>query len=52
MGIKVTNTQPTFKVGAWGEVFPAGSVVKSPPANTRDMGSIPGPGRSHTSQGN
>ena len=30
--------------------FPGGSVVKNPPANardTRDAGSIPGPGRSH-----
>ena len=27
--------------------FPGGTVVKNPPANTGDMGSIPGPGRSH-----
>ena len=26
--------------------FPSGSVVKNPPANAGDMGSIPGPGRS------
>ena len=26
--------------------FPGGPVVKSPPANPGDMGSIPGPGRS------
>ena len=26
--------------------FPGGSVVKHPPASLRDMGSIPGPGRS------
>ena len=26
---------------------PGGSVVKNPPANTGDTGSIPGPGRSH-----
>ena len=25
--------------------FPGGSVVKNPPVNTRDMGSIPGAGR-------
>ena len=25
--------------------FPGGSVVKNPPANARDMGSIPGLGR-------
>ena len=27
--------------------IPGGSVVKNPPANTGDVGSIPGPGRSH-----
>ena len=27
--------------------FPGGVVVKSPPANAGDMGSIPGPGRSN-----
>ena len=27
--------------------FPGGAVVKSLPANSGDMGSIPGPGRSH-----
>ena len=27
--------------------FPGGSVVKNSPANARDKGSIPGPGRSH-----
>ena len=29
------------------EGFPGGSVVKNPPANAGDMGSIPGPRRSH-----
>ena len=29
-----------------GKVFPGGSVVKDLPANTGDMGSIPGSGRS------
>ena len=28
-------------------VFPGGTVVKNPPANVGDMGSSPGPGRSH-----
>ena len=28
--------------------FPGGSVVKNPPANARDMGSIPDSGRFHT----
>ena len=27
--------------------FPGGTVVKNPPANAGDMGSFPGPGRSH-----
>jgi len=31
--------------------FPGGPVAKNLPANARDMGSIPGPGRSHTPQG-
>ena len=29
------------------EDLPGGAVVKNPPANAGDMGSIPGPGRSH-----
>ena len=32
--------------------FPGGSVVKNPPANAGDTGSIPGPGRSHMPQSN
>ena len=28
--------------------FPGGAVVKNPPANARDTGLIPDPGRSHT----
>ena len=32
--------------------FPGGPVVRIPPANTGDMGSIPGPGRFHMLQGN
>ena len=31
--------------------FPGGAVVKNPPANSRDTGSSPGPGRSHMPQG-
>ena len=27
--------------------FPGGIVVKNPPANAKDTGSIPGPGASH-----
>ena len=32
--------------------FPGGSVVKNLPANVGDMGSIPGPGRSHMLRSN
>lgn len=32
--------------------FPGGSVVRNPPGNAGDTGSIPSPGRSHMSQGN
>ena len=34
------------------EDFPGGAVDKNPPANTGDMGSIPGQGRSHMPWGN
>ena len=32
--------------------FPGGAVVKNPPANAGDMGSIPGPGGSHMPRSN
>ena len=32
--------------------FPGGEVVKNPPANSGDMGSSPGLGRSHMLRGN
>ena len=32
--------------------FPGGAMVKNPLANAGDMGSIPGPGRSHMPQSN
>ena len=32
--------------------FPGGAVVKNLPANAGDMGSSPGPGRSHMLQSN
>ena len=32
--------------------FPGGAVVKNLPANAGDMGSIPGPGRSHMLRSN
>ena len=36
----------------WSQGFPGGSVVKNQPADTRDVGSIPDPGRSHMPQSN
>ena len=41
--------QPIKKLWAG---FPGGSLVKNPPANAGDTGSIPGPGRSHMPQSN
>ena len=35
-----------------GKGFPGGAVVKNPPADTGDMGSSPGPRRSHMSRSN
>ena len=32
--------------------FPGGAVVKNPPANAGDVGSSPGPRRSHVPQSN
>ena len=32
--------------------FPGGAVVKNPPANAKDTGSSPGPGRSHMLRSN
>ena len=39
-------------VRIWFRDFPGGTVVKNPPANAGDMGSRPGPGRSHMPQSN
>ena len=41
----VTDVENKFRL-------PCGSVVKTPPANAGDMGSIPGLGRSHMPQSN
>ena len=35
-----------------GEDFSGSAVVKNPPANAEDTGSIPGPGRSHMPRSN
>ena len=39
-----------YKTRYWD--FPGGTVVKNLPVNAGDMGSIPGPGRSHMPQSN
>ena len=36
----------------WLRDFHGGTVVKNPPANAGDSGSMPGPGRSHIPQSN
>ena len=36
----------------WGRDFPAGAVVKNPPAKAGDTGSRPGLGRSHMLRSN
>ena len=44
----MSNSQKALNLGD----FPGGAVVKNPPANAGDMGSSPGPGRSHMPQSN
>ena len=39
-------------IGIYKKGFPGGAVVENPPANAGDMGSIPGPGKSHMPQSN
>ena len=46
---RVKITEPS-KLGSWG--FPGGLVVKNPPVNVGDMGSICGLGRSHMPRSN
>ena len=41
-----------FKKSAEGQGFSGGSVVENPPTNPGDMGSIPGPRRSHMPRSN
>ena len=47
---KRQNHRKSKKMSGWD--FPGGAVVKNPPANGGDMGSSPGPGRSHMPQSN
>ena len=41
-----------IQIKSHNEDFPGGTVVKNPPVNAGDTGSIPGPGRSHMPQSN
>ena len=41
----------TLEKNVWQD-FPGGTVVKNPPADAGDMGSSPGPGRSHMPRSN
>ena len=47
-----TELHPWNSLKKWRQDFPGGPVVKNPPDNARNMGLIPGPGRSHMLQGN
>ena len=44
---KIYKQLMEFNIKLQQQGFPGGSVVKNPPANAGDMGSIPDPGRSH-----
>ena len=52
MGRTVKKNHKLLKSKSIHRDFPGGSVVKNPPANAGDTGSIPGPGRSHMPQSN
>ena len=45
--VKEQHRPSTSRIGKMVWDFPGGPVVKNPPANARDMDSIPGPGRFH-----
>ena len=50
---RIYNGEKTVSsVSAAGMGFPGGAVVENPPANARDTGSSPGPGRSHMLRSN
>ena len=56
----ICRSPPAVRPGGWGPLlkreaprgFPGGAAVKNPPASAGDMGSSPGPGRSHMPQSN
>ena len=45
--LRLVSSNPRSLYGHLVQGFPGGPVVKNSPVNTRDTGSIPGPGRSH-----
>ena len=45
--LKCNDNENTANKNLWGGDFPGSAVVKNLPPNAGDMGSIPGPGRSH-----
>lgn len=46
------NPPKSLNLLGGGGRFPGGSVVKNSPTSAGDMGSIPGPGRSHVARSN
>ena len=50
--IKRIVLKSIFEKYSWAFLVPSASMVKNLPPNAGDMGSIPGPGRSHTPQSN
>ena len=49
-GAALTSLAPPSQHQSWTAGFPGGTVVKNPPANAGDAGSIPGLGRSPMGQ--
>ena len=50
--VRALETHGILNFKNYGRDFPGGTVVKNPPANAGDTGSIPGLGRSHMPQSN
>ena len=48
---KAENREEKTSIKTAAGDFPGGAVVEGPPANAGDMGSSPGPGRSHVPRG-
>ena len=50
--VDIHKLHANHKSKTYNKDFPGGAVVKNLPANAGDMGSSPGPGRSHMPQSN